>query len=71
MNKETIIVHANVIRAFSGFIGVGAAIAYYFGRVRDDPLIFIVGSEVIYTLLTLIIFIIIHYSIKNGRTQNI
>ena len=54
MEKEKVSVLANVVIAFSTFIGVGGAIAYYMKDIRGISIGYIILTEIIYILVTII-----------------
>lgn len=50
IENEKISILSNVVIAFSTFIGVGAAIAYYLKDIKNSAGLFILLSEIIYIL---------------------
>lgn len=59
--KEEISLLSNVTMAFSTFVGVGGAIAYYMKEIRDSSIGYIILTEIIYLLAMIILLM----SIKN------
>lgn len=64
MDKDSVSILANVVIAFSSFIGVAGALAYYMVEVRIFSFIHIIFSEVIYMLFMLIILIGVRFRLR-------
>ena len=57
MKNQEISVLANVLIAFSTFIGVGGAIAYYVKEIQNSSIDYIILIEITYILTTAILLL--------------
>ena len=59
MDKDTIMIIANVVIAFSTFAGVFGATAYYMKEIQGLSLKEIFSIEIIYVLATVLLILVI------------
>jgi hypothetical protein len=55
MEKEEISVLSNIVMAFSGWVGVGSALAVYLNQLQSASTTTIILVEIIYILTTLLV----------------
>ena len=71
MKNQEISVLANVLIAFSTFIGVGGAIAYYVKEIQNSSIDYIILIEITYILTTAILLLGIKSKLESKWKQKI
>ena len=64
MEKEDISIICNVVIAFSTFVGVGGALAYYMKEIRNLSVGYIILTEIIYLLAMVVLIQLIRGKLK-------